>query len=389
MSDEAPVAEARVSNVAQADEVIREEVVERVLASLLSDAERCEGDLGRADVNRAYFRRELSGPECAWVERQLISREIRIVEDDEDEADDEYEESVRTALGQSGVSLGSSAYLTDDEERECGRRIQLALRLAEQGGSGDEVYDAKVRKNAEAARTRFVESNLRYVWSLASKRAGRQHLTVEDIFQEGVVGLMRAANHYDPELGFRFKTYATWWVRQCMHRAIDDGDRTVRLPVHLQEKARRIRRTESRMAWRLGRTPTQAEVAKELGLDPERLAQLLWRVHATNCLEADAPLGEDFTLLSTKADDNSTSAFDSLAGYELRSRFNELLLELSAREERVLRMRFGLNGDKDYTLDAVGKTFGVTRERIRQIEAKALRKLKHPVRSKRLRGFVD
>lgn len=381
--------EIRVGDAELTDETVREDLVDRVLLSLLADAERCEGELEREDVNRAYFRRELTGLECAWVERQLVAREIRIVEQQEDEEPgDDAEENVRKALGQSGVRLGATAYLSDDEEREHGRRIQLARRLTEQGGSGDQSYDARVYRDAEAARQRFVESNLRYVWSLASKQAGRQHLAVEDIFQEGVFGLMRAANHYDPELGFRFKTYATWWVRQCMHRAIDDGDRTVRLPVHLHETARRIRRTQSRMAWRLGRTASHAEVAKELGLDPERLAKLLWRVHATNCLEADAPIGEDFTLLSTKADDDATSAFDTVAGNELRSRFTELLLELSAREERVLRMRFGLAGDRDHTLEAVGQTFGVTRERIRQIEAKALRKLKHPVRSKRLREFV-
>ena len=388
--DDAAASAAGISLDAGTDEIIRGELVEKVLASLLADAERCEGELDRADVNRAYFRRELSGIECAWVERQLFGRQIRVIEDDADEDLDEDQDSdVRKALGQSGVSLGSSAYLTEAEERELGRRMQLARRLAEQGGSGDDAYDALVRKNADAARKRFVESNLRYVWSLASKKAGRQHLTVEDIFQEGVIGLMRAAGHYDPELGFRFKTYATWWVRQCMHRAIDDGDRTVRLPVHLQEQARRIRKTESRMAWRLGRTPTQAEVARELGLDQERLAKLLWRVHATNCLEADAPLGDDFNVLSTKADDDAVSAFDTLAEDQLKDRFSELLLELSAREERVLRMRFGLNGDRDHTLEAVGQTFDVTRERIRQIEAKALRKLKHPVRSKRLREFVD
>lgn len=375
---------------AGSDDIIREDLVEKVLTSLIADAERCEGELDRADVNRAYFRRELSGFECAWVERQLISRQIRILEDDADDStDDNQEADVRRALGQSGLSLKSSAYLTDIEERELGRRMQLARRLSEQGGSGDDAYDALVHKNAEAARQRFVESNLRYVWSLASKRAGRQHLTIEDIFQEGVIGLMRAAGHYDPELGFRFKTYATWWVRQCMHRAIDDGDRTVRLPVHLQDQARRIRKTEARMAWRLGRTPTQAEVARELGVDQERLAKLLWRVHATNCLEADAPIGDDFTVLSSKSDEDAMSAFDTLAEGQLRDRFSELLLELSAREERVIRMRFGLNGDRDYTLEAVGQTFDVTRERIRQIEVKALRKLKHPIRSKRLREFVD
>lgn len=390
MTDGAPEPTGRVLDVTPPEESVREELVERVLQRLLDDAERCEGELDRADVNREYFRRNLTGLECTWIELRLKANEVHVTEHDDDGADsNDDEDEVTRAIGQSGIRLGSAVYLTEAEERECGRRIQLALRLVEEGGSGDANYDARVQRDAEAARKRFVESNLRYVWKLVSQKRRRQHLATEDLFQEGVVGLMKASDYYNPEMGFRFKTYATWWIQQSIQRAIGDRDRTVRLPIHLQEKESKIRRAESRLAGTLGRTPSQEELAKALGIDPARLAKLLWRVHATNCLEADAPISDDVSLISVKADDEATSAFDVVADRELKTRFNELLLELSAREERVLRMRFGFNGGRDHTLDAVGQTFGLTRERIRQIESKALRKLKHPVRSKRLLGFVD
>ncbi|UAJ11067.1 sigma-70 family RNA polymerase sigma factor [Glacieibacterium megasporae] len=242
--------------------------------------------------------------------------------------------------------------------------------------------------DADRARATFLAGNLRYVEKLARRRGQRKHLALEDLVQEGVIGLLRATDLYDPERGFRFKTYATWWIEQRIRRAIADGDRVVRLPVHLQERIARIRRAEARWTLVNGKAPTSGELSIAIGMDPERLMKLLWRVQATDCIEGDAPVGEDTTLLAF-AVDQTASAFDVASHSQLQERFRDILTTLTAREERILRMRFGIGLDRDHTLESVGREFEVTRERVRQIEAKALRKLSHVVRSKRLRGFLD
>ena len=264
----------------------------------------------------------------------------------------------------------------------------MALQLPEDITGLDAAYVDRVRADADKARATFVAGNLRYVEMLARRRGQKKHLSLEDLVQEGVIGLMRATDLYDPERGFRFKTYATWWIEQRIRRAIADGDRVVRLPVHLQEKMTRIRRAEARLTLANGKAPTSDELATAIGMDSERLMKLLWRIQATNCIEGDAPIGEDTTLLAL-AVDPTESAFDIVSYRELQERFSDILLTLSPREERVLRMRFGIGLDRDHTLESVGQEYSVTRERIRQIEAKALGKLRHFVRSTRLRGFLD
>ncbi len=238
------------------------------------------------------------------------------------------------------------------------------------------------------ARGTFVASNLRYVEMLARRRGERRYIATDDLKQEGVIGLLRAVELYDPELGFRFKTYATWWIEQCIDRAIADGDRIVRLPVHLQEKLTKIRRARSKLTFTNGRPPTDNQLADALGIDHERLKKLLWRVQATEVAEGDSPIGEDVTLLSV-VPDQGASQFDILSQRELEDRFKDLLSTLTPREERILRMRFGIGLDRDHTLESIGQEYNITRERIRQIEAKALDKLKHPTRIRRLRGFLD
>ena len=359
--------------------VVRPDLVAKAFKALSADAQRGGGTLTRADVNRTYLRRKLSIAECVELETLLTAAGHTITEED-DEA----------ATG--GAILGDARrrfrYLTEAEERELGRRIQLALQLPEDMAGLDAAYVDRVRADADRARATFVAGNLRYVEMLARRRGPRKHLTVEDLVQEGIIGLMRATDLYDPERGFRFKTYATWWIEQRIRRAIADGDRIVRLPVHLQEKMSRIKRAEAKLTLANGKGPTPDELAMAIGMDAERLMKLLWRVQATDCLEGDAPVGEDSTLLEITAD-ATESAFDRAAYRELQERFRDILATLTPREERILRMRFGIGLDRDHTLESVGRQYSVTRERIRQIEAKALAKLRHFVRSSRLRGFLD
>jgi RNA polymerase primary sigma factor len=359
---------------------VRPEMVAKALKALCADAQRAGGSLARADVNRVYFRRKLSIAECVELETLLTSAGYAILEEDDAQP---------TGASASGDSaLRKFRYLNEAEERELGRRIQLALQLPEDTSGLDAAYVDRVRADADRARATFVAGNLRYVEMLARRRGPRKHLTVEDLIQEGIIGLMRATDLYDPERGFRFKTYATWWIEQRMRRAIADGDRIVRLPVHLQEKMSRIKRAEAKLTLASGKAPTPDALATAIGMDTERLMKLLWRVQATDCIEGDAPIGEDATLLEITAD-VTESPFDKVAYRELQERFADILATLTPREERILRMRFGIGLDRDHTLESVGRQYSVTRERIRQIEAKALGKLRHFVRSSRLRGFLD
>lgn len=356
---------------------VREDVIERALKTLRADAERGEGRLLRSDIDRTYVRRGLSIPECSRVEISLRSAGVRILEEEDDGPAENPSQTKK-----------KNNFLTEFEERELARKIRLARLVFADTSNTDEAFKRRVLNDAAVARARFVKTNIWWVRKLAGRKRGLRHIAIEDVFQDGMIGLLRATETYDPDLGFRFKTYATWWIEQNMHRSIDDTNRIIRLPVHLQESIRKLRRKQYKLTFELGREPTLDELANELGADKERLAKLLWRIHATDCVDADAPIIEDFTPISFKADE-SESAFDIVARQQLREEMTNVLARLSPREERVLRLRFGLDGKGDLTLEAVGQIYGVTRERIRQIEAKALMKLKHPSRSRRLRSFLD
>ncbi len=349
------------------------------ILELLGDAER-----EIEQMEKLYEQLESAGIEVVFDEVDdfgNIDSTVDDIKQDDDVSSDASETDERESVPQPQ----SDPVMVDDPVRmylkEIGKipllQPEKELELAERIVNGD-----------ESAKNELVEANLRLVVSIAKKYVGKGMFFL-DLIQEGNLGLMKAVEKFDYTKGYKFSTYATWWIRQAITRAIADQARTIRIPVHMVETIHKVTRAQRQLLQENGREATAAEIGEKLGMTTEKVRDIM-KV-AMDPVSLETPIGEeeDSHIGDFIEDDTSPAPSEVAAQALLKEQLDEVLHTLQPREEQVLRLRFGLDDGKPRTLEEVGKEFSITRERIRQIEAKALRKLRHPSRSKKLKDFID
>jgi RNA polymerase primary sigma factor len=344
---------------------------------------RDRGFVTQEEILQVYPKPEDNVDEVDELFIHLIDQNIDVFETTTEETEDEgktateleKELEMLTTLEEGSVTDPVRQYL-----RDIGKVPLLT--------AAEEIDLAKrAEKDEKRARDKLISANLRLVVSIAKKYVGRG-MSLLDLIEEGNIGLMRAVDKYDWRRGYKFSTYATWWIRQAITRAIADQARTIRIPVHMVETINRFNRAQRRLMQELGREPTPEEVAAVMDIDPAKAREIIKVSQEPTSLET--PVGdEDDSHLSDFIPSTALSPDEQATRELLKAHLDEVLDSLSVREKRVLQLRFGLEDGKQRTLEEVGKEFGVTRERIRQIEAKAIRKLKHPTRAKKLRDYLE
>ncbi len=345
---------------------------------------RAKGKLTTQEIMDAMEDFDFDPEQVDKLYETLESNNIEIIDDLEVSLSD-IDLSIETPEAQSATADASDAAATDDPVKVYLKEIGRVPLLT----SEEEIELAiRIGNNDEQAKKRLSEANLRLVVSIAKRYVGRG-MQFLDLIQEGNLGLIKAVEKFDYTKGFKFSTYATWWIRQAITRAIADQARTIRIPVHMVETINKVKKISSQLLHKNGHEPTAEEIAEELDMPIEKVREIM-RV-AQEPVSLETPIGEeeDSHLGDFIPDDEAPAPADAASHTLLKEQLAEVLSTLTPREAKVLSLRFGLEDGHPRTLEEVGKEFDVTRERIRQIEAKALRKLRHPSRSKKLKDFLD